>query len=153
MNNSWGFNITDRSYKSTKTLIHYIVNAAGRNANFLLNIGPMPNGVVQPEFIDTLKNIGQWMQKNGYAYYGTRGNVISPQDWGVLTARDNDVFVHILKPVKAGYIFLPGLKQKVSKATANNIPVRFLQQKEGVFIYLDGVQQDDIDTIIQLAVK
>ena len=55
LNGSWGFNITDRNYKSKKTVVHYLVNAAGRNANFLLNIGPMPNAVIQPEFTDTLK--------------------------------------------------------------------------------------------------
>src|SRR3954463_15056799 len=71
MNDSWGFNITDRNYKSSKQLIQYIVNAAGRNANFLLNIGPMPNGVVQPEFTDTLKKVGDWMQRNGESIYGT----------------------------------------------------------------------------------
>ena len=38
MNDSWGFKITDTKYKSTKDLIHYMVNAAGLNANFLLNV-------------------------------------------------------------------------------------------------------------------
>jgi alpha-L-fucosidase len=44
MNNSWGFNITDYSYKSVKLLIHYLVKGAGRDVNFLLNLCPMPNG-------------------------------------------------------------------------------------------------------------
>ncbi len=44
MNNSWGFNITDKHYKSTKELVQYLVRAAGHDANFLLNVGPMPNG-------------------------------------------------------------------------------------------------------------
>jgi alpha-L-fucosidase len=59
MNNSWGYNITDVSYKSAKDLIHYMVNAAGHNANFLLNVGPMPNGEIQAEFKDTLKAMGK----------------------------------------------------------------------------------------------
>jgi alpha-L-fucosidase len=50
INNSWGFNITDTTYKSTKQLIDYLVKANGYGANFLLNIGPMQNGAVQPEF-------------------------------------------------------------------------------------------------------
>jgi alpha-L-fucosidase len=155
MNNAWGFNITDRNYKSTNTLIHYIVNAAGRNANFLLNIGPMPNGDVQPQFIDTLKAIGNWMNKNGESYFGTRGNLIKPQDWGVVTAKDKVLYVHVLKPVNDKYIFLPELTQKVVKAELFNGGgnIKFAQQKEGVFIYLDGVKQDDVDTIIKLTVK
>ena len=153
MNNAWGFNITDRAYKSTKTLIHYIVNAAGRNANFLLNIGPMPNGEVQPEFTDTLKKVGEWMAKNGDTYFGTRGNVAPLQDWGVITGKDNRLFAHVLKHVSGDYIFIQGLKQKVAKASYAGKPVKFLQQKEGVFVYLDGVSQDDVDTIVELVVK
>ena len=155
MNNAWVFNITDRNYKSKKTLIHYIVNAAGRNANFLLNIGPMPNGEVQPEFIDTLKVIGEWMKENGESYYGTRGNIIKPQDWGVVTGKEKTLYVHILKPVKDKYIFLPELKEKIVKAVRlrGGGNVKFTQQKEGVFIYLDGVEQDEVDTIVKLAVK
>jgi alpha-L-fucosidase len=59
MNHSWGFNLQDNNYKSSKELIHYLVRAAGYNANFLLNVGPMPNGKIQQECIDTLKIIGE----------------------------------------------------------------------------------------------
>lgn len=116
MNTSWGYNITDTQYKSTKDLVHYIVNAAARNTNFLLNIGPMGDGSVQPEFTDTLKAIGQWMAQNGETIYGTRGNVIKPQEWGVVTAKDKSLFVHVLKDPGADHLFLPGLTQKISGA-------------------------------------
>lgn len=155
MNDSWGFNITDRNYKSVKQLIHYMIQAAGNNANFLLNIGPMPNGIIQPEFTDTLKAVGKWMEQYGETIYGTRGNIIPTQEWGVLTAKDKNIFVHILKTNGAPYIFIPGLKQQIMKATtfSNNKPVRFKQQPEGVFIYLDGIKPDEIDTVIQLQVQ
>ncbi|HQS56631.1 MAG TPA: alpha-L-fucosidase, partial [Sediminibacterium sp.] len=65
MNDAWGFNITDRNFKSSKQLIHYLVNAAGRNANFLLNVGPKPTGMIQQEFVDTLAKLGDWMKLNG----------------------------------------------------------------------------------------
>jgi alpha-L-fucosidase len=55
MNNSWGFNLTDEHYKSPAELIRYLVRAAGSNANFLLNVGPMPSGEIQPEFVQRLR--------------------------------------------------------------------------------------------------
>ncbi len=67
MNGAWGFNLTDRRYKSTRDLIRYLVRAAGSNANFLLNVGPMPNGRIQPEFVTRLREVGAWMAKNGEA--------------------------------------------------------------------------------------
>ena len=62
MNGSWGFNIIDQNYKSVKTLVQTMVRAAGYGANFLLNTGPMPNGKIQPENVDTLMAIGQWLE-------------------------------------------------------------------------------------------
>ncbi|MEO8415563.1 MAG: alpha-L-fucosidase [Ginsengibacter sp.] len=156
MNNSWGFNITDTSYKSVKQLIHYLVNASGRNANFLLNVGPMPNGKIQPEFIDTLKEIGKWLQTNGQAIYGTKGNIIAPQKWGVITAVDKTLYLHILNPpTNEPYIFIPGLQQKIITASllSGGSAIKFKQIPEGVFMYLTGVTMDDTDTIIQVTIQ
>jgi alpha-L-fucosidase len=72
INNSWGFNITDTSYKSTTDLIHFLVRADGFGANFLLNIGPMPNGAVQPEFQERLAFMGKWLKTYGTSIYATR---------------------------------------------------------------------------------
>ncbi len=153
MNDSWGFNINDRNYKSVKQLVQYLINAAGRNANFLLNIGPMPNGEIQTEFTDTLKGMGDWLRKYGESVYGTRGKIIEPQEWGVVTGKDKKIFVHLLHPVNnQPYIFLPGLKNKVSTAVImnDNKTVSFKQQPEGLFIYTSGISWNDTDTIILL---
>jgi alpha-L-fucosidase len=155
INDSWGFNITDTKYKSVNQLIHYIINAAGRNANFLLNIGPMPNGEIQKEFTDTLAAMGSWMKKYGQTIYQTRGNVAAPQSWGVVTAKGSTWYVHVLDKTKKPFILIPSVNQKVFKATLlnNGKNVSFKQQAEGVFIYLDNVDLDDIDTIIELQIK
>jgi len=156
MNDAWGYNMTDRKYKSVPALIHYMVNAAGRNANFLLNIGPMPNGKIQKEFTDTLAAVGKWMQQYGTSIYETRGNIVPPQEWGVVTGKDKNYFVHILKkPNQQPYIFIPSLKEKILSATLLNDKsnITFKQQPEGLFIYLDGKKSDDIDTIIQLTLQ
>jgi alpha-L-fucosidase len=152
INNSWGFNINDREYKSVKQIIGYLVNAAGRNANFLLNIGPMPNGKIQPEFVDTLTKVGTWMKKNGEGIYGTRGSIAAPQQWGVVTAKENILYAHILSAPGQDYIFIPSLKQKITKVTAlaNGNTIKFKQQPEGVFVYVKGIETDPYDTIIKL---
>lgn len=112
----------------------------------------MPNGKVQPEFIDTLKAVGAWMSKNGESIYGTRGGMIAPQDWGVVTEKNKTLYVHILKNTGRPFIFIPKLKAKISKASAfaDNTVVTFKQQPEGVFVYLDKAKPDRVDTIIKL---
>ncbi len=154
MNDAWGYNMTDRKFKSVPALIHYMVNAAGRNANFLLNVGPKPNGQIQKEFTDTLAAMGRWMKTNGATLYGTRGNIVPEQEWGVVTANTKNYFVHILRADKLNgkYVFIPGVKATIVSAIAFNgkASLRFKQQPEGVFVYLDGMSMDSIDTIIQL---
>ena len=152
MNDSWGYNITDRKYKSVPALIHYMVKAAAHDANFLLNVGPMPTGKIQQEFTDTLAAMGKWMQKNSSSIYGTRGNIIPPQDWGVVTGKDKTFYIHILKSTGLPYVFIPGLKATILSAQqlVGGKKVRFQQQAEGVFVYLEGISVDSIDTIIQL---
>lgn len=155
MNNSWGFNITDTNYKSVKQLVHYLVNASGRNANFLLNVGPMPNGEIQQEFQDTLKEIGKWLQGKGESVYGTTGNLISPQDWGVVTSKDKMIYIHILKKPGQSFIVLEGLTEKVQNCMlmVNKQPLKFRQDKKSITVNLDEVALDDIDTIIEMRTK
>jgi alpha-L-fucosidase len=152
MNDSWGFNIKDDKYKSVKQLIHYLVNAAGRNANFLLNVGPMPNGKVQSEFVDSLNAVGKWMQQYGESIYGTRGNVMSPKDWGVVTAKGKSTYVHILKDSGLSTLVIEGIQGKVKncRLMGTDQKVKFKQPKTGLRLNLEGIKFDRIDTIIEV---
>ncbi len=96
INGSWGFNITDRRQKSTRELIHLLVRAAGYNSNLLLNVGPMPNGIIQPEFTERLSAMGEWLQQYGITIYNTKGGFLKPQDWGAITQNENKYYIHIL---------------------------------------------------------
>ncbi len=77
-------------------LIRYLVRAAGRDANLLLNVGPRPDGTVPPEAEERLREVGRWLATYGGSIYGTRRGPIPPRDWGVTTARGDTVFVHVL---------------------------------------------------------
>ena len=154
MNNSWGFNIKDDHYKSVNTLIHYLVNAAGRSANFLLNVGPQPNGIIQEEFRDTLQQIGKWMDKFGESIYGTGGNIMPPQDWGVVTSKENKIFVHVLKD-SIQPVVIKGIKNKIKncRLMGSGESVKYDQNKNEVTISLDGIALLQPDTIIEIETK
>ncbi|HEX6463855.1 MAG TPA: alpha-L-fucosidase [Vicinamibacterales bacterium] len=150
MNGAWGFNITDRRYKSTPDLIRYLVRASGSNANFLLNVGPMPDGRIQPEFVNRLREVGAWTSKYGESIYGTRGGPIAPHPWGVTTRKGNRVYVHILDARDAS-LLLPPLPSAVQSAKLLNggRPVDFKSGNFGVVLTLPK-DLDPIDTIIVL---
>jgi alpha-L-fucosidase len=154
MNGAWGFNITDRRYKSTRDLVRYLVRAAGSNANFLLNVGPMPNGKIQPEFVTRLKEIGAWMQKNGESIYATRGGPIAPRPWGATTRKGNQVFVHVLDSPDSS-LLLPPLPSAVRSAKLLNggRAVDFKTGDFGVVLTIPRDAVDPIDTIVVLELE
>lgn len=153
MNNAWGFNLLDKQYKPAKTLIQYLVKAAGYNSNFLLNVGPMPDGRIQPEFVAGLKEIGKWMEKNGETIYGTRGGPVSPRSWGVSTTKGNKVFIHLLKP-EDNNLLIPDFGKKIKAATlyGNSVKLKFRQDAYGISIAVPTELQDETDTIIVLEI-
>jgi alpha-L-fucosidase len=148
MNNAWGYNLTDNKYKSPKALIQYLVKAAGNNANFLLNVGPMPNGKIQKEFVDNLAEVGQWLSKYGQSIYGTRGGKLSPKAWGVTTQKENKVYIHVLNP-ESKSILLDTFTDKVKTISllGSSEPILYEQTKHGLIVQLP-VQLNDIDTIL-----
>jgi alpha-L-fucosidase len=153
MNNAWGFNINDKEFKSVKTLIQYMVKAAGYNSNFLLNVGPMPDGRIQPEFIATLHEIGKWMDKNGETIYGTRGGPVSPKSWGVSTIKGNKVYIHLLNP-EENNLLIPEFGKKVKNVTlySGAAKLKFKQDAFGITISVPKEVQDDTDTIIVIEI-
>lgn len=152
MNGMWGYKIEDQNYKSPQALIHYLVRAAGKNANLLMNIGPQPNGELPAAAIEHLKEVGQWMDIYGETIYGTRGGDVAPHQWGVSTRKGNRLFIHILD-LKDNGLYIP-LTAKVSKAVqfADKTPIQFKQTKQGVLLELPKVP-DEIDYVIELTIK
>jgi len=153
MNGAWGFNITDRRYKSTKDLVRYLVRAAGSNANFLLNVGPMANGKIQPEFVARLKEVGEWTSKYGESVYGTRGGPITPRPWGVTTQKGNRVYVHVLDTADPS-LLLPPLPSAIrsAKLLDGARAVEFRNSDYGPVLLLPK-DRDPIDTIVVLELE
>jgi alpha-L-fucosidase len=108
INGSWGFNASDRAFKSTKELVHYLVRAAGHDANLLLNVGPTPDGTFSPEVLERLREIGAWTREFGETIYATRGGPMKPQPWGVMTKKDGVFYVHVLAEDAPERLVLPG---------------------------------------------
>jgi alpha-L-fucosidase len=151
MNNSWGFNLTDRRHKSTRELVHYLARAAGHGANFLLNVGPMPNGKIQPEFVARLAEVGDWMKTYGESIYGTRKGPIAPRAWGVTTRKGDTVYLHVLDWADAS-LTVPGLPGRVKSARflKDGKPAVFSASPAGLTVQIPEAVRDPSDTVIAL---
>jgi len=151
MNDSWGFNITDTAFKSVGELVGYLVRAAGAGANLLLNVGPRPDGTIQPEAVERLEGLGRWLTAHGSSIYGTRGGPVPPRAWGVTTRRGDTVFVHVLDwPDRI--LALPPLDRRIRRAglLAGGAPVPFTQSEAGVMLTLPSAAADEPDRVVVL---
>ena len=154
INASWGFNLQDNKHKSQMELIQYLVSAAGYGSNMLLNVGPMPNGKIQPSHVASLEKMGQWLEKNGETIYGTRQGPVSPSKEMVSTQKGETVYLHLLNNQKTTYL-IPDFQGKIKKMRfySSGKKVNYKVDKFGLVFEVPDKEKDSIDTIIEMRVK
>jgi len=151
MNGSWGFNITDRNFKPVRELVSTLVRAAGTGTNLLLNIGPRPDGTIDPEFAQRLQAIGRWLATNGRSIYGTRAGPIPPRAWGATTRRGDTVYVHVLSWSDRS-LAIPALGARVRRASLleTGEPVPVTDTGAGLTLTLPARTAEVLDQVIVL---
>ena len=70
LNDSWGFNRGDDAWKTPKTIVDNLATCARGGGNYLLNIGPEPDGSIPAPSVAVLETVGRWLDTNGKAIYG-----------------------------------------------------------------------------------
>ncbi len=146
----WAWKPNDR-LKNLKECIDLLVTNAGYDGNFLFNVGPMPDGRIEPRQVERLKEIGLWTKQCGESIYGTRGGPFKPGKWGVSTCKDNRIYVHVLRWPKDGPIVLPAVGKKVLASrllTGGTAEVQ--PSDQGVTVNVPKESRQDLDTIIEL---
>ncbi len=152
INNTWAYNKNDHNFKTSRQLIRTLVEVASRGGNFLLNVGPQPDGLIQPEFQERLRALGKWMDKNSASIHGSTYGPVQGAKGFRTTAKGTDVFVHIFD--------WPGTSLEV---TAENLPkfisaslletgqsLKFAQQDRKITIDLPAQAPDADATVITL---
>lgn len=152
MNGMWGYKVVDQNYKSTETLIRYLVSTAGKGANLLLNVGPQPNGELPAAAIERMEAMGEWLTENGETVYGTVAGDVAQQEWGCTTRKDKRLYVHIFE-LESEELMLPLECTVVSaKDFATGKRVDFETTDEGVVLKVGRVV-DEVDHIVELVTK
>ncbi|HMM04110.1 MULTISPECIES: alpha-L-fucosidase [unclassified Dysgonomonas] len=153
INGAWGFNITDDKFKSTKDLLHLLIRTAGTGANLLLNVGPMPNGQIQPECVQRLQEMGEWMDSYGYTIYGTQQGFVKPQAWGAVTKNGKTYYIHILdKDTKSITLNIPDIKS-AKWINLQAQPEWKKDKKTGDVTFTLTGELDETDSIIEVMLK
>jgi len=152
-NGAWGYQ-PNAQVKPLKHLIQLLVGVAGRDGNFLLNLGPEPDGRIDPAQAERVREIGRWMKANGESIYGTRGGPWLPADYGVSTHKGSVVYIHLLHAQKTAALSLPDLPISVTSATLlDGRKLRYTQGGQHLTIEVPADAVDSIDTILKLRLE
>lgn len=145
----WGY-APDAPVKTLRHLVQLLAQVAGRDGNLLLNVGPRPDGAIDPAQAQRLREIGAWLRSNGESIYGTRGGPFLPGNYGVSTRRGKSIYVHVLRR-PAGELVLPDLPAKMLQATRlDGGPVTCRQDDHRLTLTMPANADDSPDTVIRL---
>lgn len=155
MNGTWGFRTSDHKWKSAETLIRNLVDIASKGGNYLLNVGPKPDGSFPQESIDRLATIGKWMKINSEAIYATKSSPLQPFEGGRCTMKEQGdktlLYLTIFDWPQDGTVVLP-VKNKVLNASflANGKTLKVKSQSDTIKIDVSKQAIDPVATVIKI---
>jgi alpha-L-fucosidase len=143
LNDSWGYHAADFNWKSPTTVVRNLITCARDGGNYLLNIGPKPDGSIPEESVRILSTVGEWMAKNGATIYESepcqprRGNYLS------FTRKGNTLYAHVH--------YWPGETVVIGNLFATGEPVKF--QQDDFRIRLTGLPKKAPDFVTTFALE
>jgi alpha-L-fucosidase len=147
----WAWKPNDE-VKSLEQCLHSLIRSAGGDGNLLFNVGPKPDGTIEPLQVERLKEMGKWLEKFGYAIYGTRGGPFKPTDWGVSTRKGNKIYLHILKwSGNSPKIILPDIGIGIKNVSLpGGGKARYSKVNDSFVVEFDGKMLQPINTIVEI---
>ena len=148
--NHWAWGGAQDGVKPLSVCLRMLISGAGGDGNVLLNVGPRPDGMIDPEQSARLKEIGDWLAKYGESIYGTRGGPFKPGKWGASTRKGNRIYVHAYA-FNGDKLELAPLPAKVLAARAlTGGSVEVSQTPTALTLSLPAANHQPIDTLIAL---
>jgi alpha-L-fucosidase len=149
--NQWAWKPGDE-IKSKKECVHTLISTLGGDGNLLFNVGPMPDGRIEPRQVERLKEMGQWVSAHQEAIYGTRGGPFLPSKKLASTYKGKRIYLYLLEPTgKKLDLPLPD-DFKILKVSflENGQSVKFKQDPEGARIFLPDLLPDETASVLVL---
>jgi alpha-L-fucosidase len=152
---AWGW--TPKSATDIMSLdscVKLIVKVVTQDGNLLLNVGPRPDGTIEPAEVQRLKDLGQFLAKYGESIYNTRGGVYD-DSWGGTTLGHDAIYVHVLRVPPGGKLSLPTVGRRVVDARYlfNGRAAAFSQSREQINVTDIAGIPGESDVVIKLSLK
>lgn len=161
MNGNWGYNRADKNFKPTGELLRNLADIASKGGNFLLNVGPTAEGLFPQESIDRLKEMGDWMRKNGESIHGTKASPLGLFDWGRITMKEKDgntvLYLHVFEAPRDNKLVLNGVANTPMGINFLAAPMakglKMERTDDGITVELPQFLPDKINSVVMLQLK
>lgn len=155
MNKHWGHMAADRVYKSATELVHLLTACASGGGNFLLNVGPLPDGRLPRPAVVRLQAIGRWLRRYGEAVYGNGPAPYDAGTNGVWTQKGRHVYLHV-HWWPGSTVILCDMPRRVRRAELVGTRQRATIVRRGRRVFLTGLPSrppDPHTTVIRLELE
>ncbi len=112
----WGYIRHSQNFKTVTQLVQNLAYAAAGEGNYLLNIGPKPDGSVRKEERDRLAALGKWLRVHGEAVYGSQRAPLEAGMLGLWTRKGDVGYLHVFD-WPGSEVVVPAIKTRVKSAT------------------------------------
>lgn len=113
-NDSWSYAWYDNNFKSSKEIVHRVVETVGRGGTYLFNIGIDGKGVVPTIGVKFLEESGAWIKKYPQVVYGAGASPWGHAlPWGDVTTKGKSLFLAVSDWPQNGKLYLPGLNSVI----------------------------------------
>ena len=155
INDTWAYNKNDTKYKSVKELIQDLANVASKGGNMLLDVGPTPEGTIQPEFVERLDAMGKWLDVYGDSIYGTTYGPLQNLSFGKTTSKGMIVYLHVFDWPFGGEVEVPGFEARTAQITVlgDKRKLRFQQVNDKLIIRAPAAAPDPNDSVLEIVTK
>jgi alpha-L-fucosidase len=144
MNDSWGYQRADDDWKSPKTIVRNLVTCARDGGNYLLNIGPKPDGSIPDESVRILGAVGKWMTANGQTIYTAERCQVKRSEFANFTRKGNTLYVHTYF-WPGDTLAIGGLQNKVLSATLLKSGAKLQLDQDAFRVRVKGLPANALD--------
>jgi alpha-L-fucosidase len=170
INHTWGFRKDDEDWKSPGTILFKLIDIVSKGGNYLLNVGPMADGVIPPASQNVLRAAGRWLKTNGDAVYGAgpspfgeefgefsartakdvRGNklFLAQTEWRA-TTKPGKLFITFFNEPRAPFE-IPAMKNTIRKAyrLADGAPLELKSENGRTSFNMERPMIDPMATVV-----
>jgi alpha-L-fucosidase len=159
LNKHWGYYLGDEAFTPASNVVRNLIDVASKGGNFLLNIGPTGEGTIPAGSVERLREVGQWLQRNGAAIYATTATPLARPPWGRITQRTTTagttLYLHVFDWPTDGRLVVPGLRNEVVSAAllAPSQTLNVTPASGGVQIAVPVKAPDELSSTVVLKIK